>query len=215
MPIFVHLASHRDIASIRRGGIRAVRPSGKVHAMPVTRNFSISHQWVRELRRGGGGTIVGIYFRIPDDERVEVGHFDSSHVSMSAAEGVARMLSAETNDPVAARALDAKSKAVKAGRALPPSPEGFEVVIGRSIRPSEIVRIKAVPQVVGWRYRPGANGTAPCVCICCERGAYGVGKLLRTADEREAAGLKPKATIFGRPERSFRRITRLTAERKS
>ena len=35
------------------------------------------------------------------------------------------------------------------------------------------------------------------------------------AELEEAAGLKPKATIFGRPERSFRRITRLTAERKS
>src|SRR4051812_11204095 len=166
MAMFVHLASHRDIASIRRGGIHGDRRSGSVHAMPVTRNFSISHQWVRELRRGGGGTIVGVYFRIPDDEQVEVGHYHSTHVTMSAAEAVALMLGAERNDPVTARASDARSKGVKTGRALPSSPEGFEVVIARSIKPAEIVRIRAVPQVVGWRYRPGANGTAPCLCIC-------------------------------------------------
>jgi len=64
VPVFVHLTSQRNVASIRRGGIglrkRLFRPRG-VYAMPVTRNFYISHQWLRELRRLGGGTIVAVY----------------------------------------------------------------------------------------------------------------------------------------------------------
>lgn len=211
--MFLHLASHRDVASIRRGGIRAARWRG-VHAMPATRNFSISHQWVRELRRRGGGTIVAIYFRIGDDEEVNVGHYDSQHVTMTAAAAVALMLTAEARDPVGARAADATSKAVKNRRALPSSPEGYEVVVGRSIRPSEIARIAPVPQVVGWRYRPGAHGSPPCACICCERGTYGIDKLLRSVEKDEAAGRAVKATIFSRPDRSFRRTARLVAERK-
>jgi hypothetical protein len=216
MPVFVHLTSHRNVDAIRRGGIRLVkrriRPSG-VHAMPVTRSFNISHQWVRELRRSGGGTIVGIYFRIPDDEPVEIGHYDSLHVPLSAAEAVALMLAAEGKDPAAARAADKASKAVARGRALPSSPEGFEVVIPRAIAPSEILRIRTVPQVTGWRYRPGANGARPCACICCERGAYGVTRLLRRVEEDEAAGRTPKAQLFGRPDRSWRRVEALKAAR--
>ena len=71
MPVFVHLTLHSNVASIRRGGIglrkRRFRPRG-VYAMPVTRNYYVSHQWLRELRRHGGGTIVAVYFRVPDDE---------------------------------------------------------------------------------------------------------------------------------------------------
>ncbi len=216
MPVFVHLTSHRNVAAIRRGGIRLVkrrvRPSG-VYAMPVTRSFNISHQWVRELRRSGGGTIVAVYFRVPDDEPVEIGHYGSLHLPLPAAEAAALMLAAEENDPATARATDKASKAVARGRALPSSPEGFEVVIPRAIAPSEILRIARVPQVTGWRYRPGANGTPPCACICCERGGYGIDRLLRSVEADEAAGRQPKATLFGRPERSWRRAERLKAGR--
>jgi hypothetical protein len=201
MPVFVHLTSHRNIAPIRRGGIglikRRSRPRG-VYALPVTPDFYISHQWLRELRRGGGGTIVGIYFRIPDDETVEVGHYDSLHREMTAAEAAALMLEAQGRDPAAARAKDQASKAVQRRRDLPSSPEGFEVVIPRRIAPAEILRVKALPQVVGWRHRPGAHGTPPCVCMCCERGRYGVRKLLRAVEAEEAAGRVPRPRIFGR-----------------
>ena len=81
---------------------------------------------------------------------------------------------------------------------MPSSPEGFEVIVPRVIAPSEIVRVKALPQIVGWRYRPGANGSPPCICMCCERGSYGVGKLLRGVEEAEAAGRPSRTTIFGR-----------------
>jgi phage-related protein len=54
------------------GSRRASRdlPRG-VFAVPVTRNFYVSHQWLRELKRHNAGrTVAAIYFRVPDDEQV-------------------------------------------------------------------------------------------------------------------------------------------------
>lgn len=219
MPVFVHLTSHRNVPSIRRGGIGVrkmrIRAPG-VYAMPVTRNFYVSHQWLRELKRAGGGTIVGVYFRVPDDEVVEVGHYDSPHVSMTAAEAVALLLAAEQRDPAAARAEDEKlkKKRRRRGPTLPTSPEGYQVIVPRRIERSEIIRIAALPQVVGWRYRPGAHGQPPCVCICCECGGYGVRKLLRAVEKAEAAELPTKINMFGRDDASFRRVERLREQRR-
>ncbi|HEX8263010.1 MAG TPA: hypothetical protein VF547_09065 [Allosphingosinicella sp.] len=208
MPVFVHLTSHRNLRSIRRGGIRAGRSAG-VHALPVTRNFQISHQWLRELRRGGGGTVFGVYFRIRDDEPVEIGHYHRPHRPMTAAEAVAVMLEAESNDPGAARVADSGSRAIARGRVLPSSPEGFEVLIPRPIAPAEILRVKALPQVVGWRYRPGANGAAPSACLWAERGVWGIRRLERAVERAEAAGRPAPATLFTRDQASFRRVERL------
>lgn len=217
MPVFVHLTSHRNVAAIRRGGIalvkRRLRPRG-VYAMPVTRNFQVSHQWLREMKRHGGGTIVAIYFRVPDDEPVEVGHYNSLHRPMTAAEAAALMLDAETRDPVAERVRDKASRAVRRNAALPSSPEGYEVVIPRRIEPNEIIRVKSLPQVVGWRYMPGANGRPPCTCLCCERGSYGIRKLLRRVEEAEAGGRPTKVTMFGREDDSFRRVEHLRERRR-
>ena len=69
--MFVHLAPESRVALIRRNGISRLRrgrgdfPKG-VFAVPVTRSFYVSHQWLRELRRRNRGPIAGIYFRIPD-----------------------------------------------------------------------------------------------------------------------------------------------------
>lgn len=208
MPVFVHLTPHRNVASIRRRGIALPRSRRGVYALPVTRSFYISHQWLRELRRTEGGTVVGIYFRLPDDEPVELGHYGKGGIRMTAAEAAGVMWAAEGRDPAAARAADAASKAVQRGRKLPSSPEGFEVIVPRRIAPEEIIRVKALPQVVGWRYRPGAHGTPPCVCFCCERGVPGKKKLLRKVEADEIAGRKPKAVIFSRPDASYRRVER-------
>ncbi len=217
MPVFVHLTSERNLASIRRSGIglrkRWLRPRG-VYALPVTRNFYVSHQWLRELKRSDGGSIVGVYFRIPDDELVEVGHYNSVHSAMTAAETVALLMAAEKRDPNVERMRDVKSKAVRRGRQLPSSPEGYEVIIPRKIKRSEIFRIKALPQVVGWRYRPRANGQPPCACLCCERGQYGIRKLLRAVEEAEARDQPTKVLIFGREEESFRRVKALRKQRR-
>jgi hypothetical protein len=158
MPIFVHLAPGSRVALIRRNGIGRLRRSlgerpGGIFAVPVTRDFYVSHQWLRELKRKGQGPLVGVYFRTADAESVWVGHYNQAHRQMTAAEAVAEFLSAENR-------------------------EGWEVIIPRRIQAAEICRVRALPQVVGWRYYPGAKGKPPfCACKYCTRGDYGASRL--------------------------------------
>ncbi len=158
MAMFVHLTLESRIALIRRNGIgRLRRPSrsfpGGVFAVPVTRNFYISHQWLRELKRRNRGPIAAVYFRLPDEERVYLGHYNQAHRWLSAAEAVAEFMAAE----------DA---------------HGWEVVIPRRIEVSELHRVRVLPQVVGWRYSPKAKGKPPyCTCRFCTRGDYGARRL--------------------------------------
>jgi len=71
-----HLGDARAASAYRRSGIRMsrgrVRASG-VFAMPVLPDYFASHQWLRELKRRGVRTFIGVYFRIPDEEIVLVG----------------------------------------------------------------------------------------------------------------------------------------------
>jgi hypothetical protein len=157
MAMFVHLALESQLARIRRNGIRRLRrPRGEfpggVFAVPVTRSFYISHQWLRELKRRNAGPIAGVYFRIPDEEPVWVGHYDQANRWMTAAEAVAEFLSNESR-------------------------EGWEVVIPRRIEESEIHRTRSLPQVVGWRYKPGSHGTEPCPCNFCQLSRYGARRI--------------------------------------
>jgi hypothetical protein len=73
MATFVHLTAEKNIKGILRNGISRLRRSaGRPHgifAMPVTRNFYVSHQWLRELRRRGQGSVAAVYFRIPDNKQ--------------------------------------------------------------------------------------------------------------------------------------------------
>lgn len=167
MPLFVHLAPESRIALIRRNGISRLRktadgqPSG-IFAVPVSRNFYISHQWLRELKRRGQGAIAGVYFRISDFETVWVGHYGHTHQLMSAVEAAAEFMTAESR-------------------------EGWEVIIPRRIEAKEVHRIRSLPQVFGWRYYPGAKGKAPfCVCKFCTRGDYGARKLRRRLGTEDA-----------------------------
>ena len=91
MALFVHLAAEKESVSIRRTGIKPRRLKQPlvddydriVFAMPVTDNFYVSHQWLRELKRNGQRTIVGVYFRIPDDQPVMVGHYNSVYLTLT------------------------------------------------------------------------------------------------------------------------------------
>jgi hypothetical protein len=158
MAMFVHLAPLKVADAIRRNGINRLRknlvPEPGIYACPVVRNVYVSHQWLRELKRRGAGPIVGVYFRIPDDQAVWVAHYRNAHQCMSAAEAVGIIMHAA-------------------------EPEGFEVIIPRKIDASEIHKIRTLRQVVGWRYFPGAHGNKPCGCPYCQRAQYGAKKLRR------------------------------------
>jgi hypothetical protein len=158
MAMFVHLAVASRVAHIRRAGISRVRKAhgdspGGVFAVPVTRNFYVSHQWLRELKRRNAGPLAGIYFRIPDGEDVWVGHYNQHHRRMTAAQAVAEFGNADDR-------------------------QGWEVIVPRRIAPSEIHRVRNLPQIVGWRFSPNAKGKPPfCTCRYCTRGEYGARKL--------------------------------------
>lgn len=158
MAMFVHLASESRIALIRRNGIRRMRQAvgsfpGGVFAVPVTRNFYVSHQWLRELRRRNRGPVGAVYFRIPDNEQVWVGHYNQGHRWMLASEAVTEFMAAE----------DA---------------QGWEVVVPRRIEAGEIHKTRRIPQVIGWRFSPNAKGKPPfCTCRFCVRGDYGARRL--------------------------------------
>lgn len=156
MAMFVHLAPESQVKNILRSGLRRLRktPDGLpgIFAMPVTRNFYISHQWLRELKRKNAGPMAGIYFRIPDEEMVSLGHYNEDHQTLTAAEAVAAIMACQ-------------------------SPEGYEVIIARRIDAKEIHRVRKLPQIVGWRYYPDSHGREPCDCEYCQKGEYGGRKL--------------------------------------
>jgi hypothetical protein len=160
MAMFIHLTTEPRIPRIRRNGIARLRkavgtsPAG-VYAMPVTRDFYASHQWLRELKRRSGGPIAGVYFRVPDEQMVWVAHYEQAHRFLTAAEAAAQFT--KTDDPL-----------------------GWEVVEPRRIGANEIHKTRRLPQVIGWRFFPNAKGKPPlCTCKFCTRGDYASAKLRR------------------------------------
>ena len=140
MAVFVHIADARNAGWIRRGGVKPhdymiVLGNGArekircVFCVPVVPNFSFTFQWLRELKSGGYREAVGVQFRIPDDEPVWYGYFGKPHEMLIASQAVGRYLHAS-------------------------DPHGYEVLIPRKIVHAEIMSIRRVPQLVGWRYIP-------------------------------------------------------------
>lgn len=163
MAMFVHLTAEKNVKRILRNGITRLRkavdrPPG-IFAMPVTRNFYVSHQWLRELKGRGNAAIAGIYFRIPDDHEVWVGHYNRTHQRMTAAQATGLIANGEIH-------------------------EGYEIIIPSRIAVTQIHRVKKLPQVLGWRYYPGAHGRKPCGCPVCQRGNYGA-RRIRERYERQ------------------------------
>ncbi len=157
MASFVHLAPEGAVVRIRESGIRRSRTrfGSGVYAMPVLPSYYATHQWLRELKRKGHRVLVAVQFRLPDDEPVLASHYTRASVEMTAAEAVAMIAGAEDQ-------------------------QGYEVLVPRKILPGEIHAVRNVPQVVGWRYFPGAHGRRPCACrVCVPKGDYGGAKLRR------------------------------------
>lgn len=155
MTTFVHIANEKDSSSILHNGLtlpkaRLAANETEVYkygifALPLVESFLLSHQWVRELKRCGYRTAVGVYFRIPDDTKVWAGHYSQPKLLLTAAQAAAKL----------------RSEAIW----------GFEVIIPQAITAAEIKHIRKIPQVLGWRYFPAAHGKPPfCGCSYCQRG---------------------------------------------
>ena len=176
MAEFVHITVAQSARRIERSGI-AARSHGwaggrGVYCMPVLPSFTLTYQWVRELRRWHSGVLVGVHLRLPDDEPVTVGRYGAPPREATAARAVA-----------AVRELD--------------DPRGYEVFVPRAITSAEVRRIRDVPQGVGWRYLPAAHGRRPCPCpSCLPRGGYKVAKLRRRFPYDEPP--KPKLELMMR-----------------
>lgn len=151
MPMMVHLTSARNVQHIRRTGIHKDGPG--VYCMPVLQDYYLSHQWLRELRRWMPGPLMAVYFRLDDEEMVTCGPYWQAHRTLSVVEAV--RLFRQHDEPM----------------------QGWEIVVPRSITPNEIHKIRAISQVLGWRYSPGARSRPWCNCLACvSRGEFNASK---------------------------------------
>lgn len=143
MPLLVHITTEKTSKSIIRGGIKQ-GAAGGVYCMPVLQDYVISHQWLREIKRFKPGPLVAVYFRVSGQEPVRVGHYNST---------------AQSQPVTLAEAISTIRKVA--------DPQGYEIVILRSIGPKEIQAIRHPRQIVGWRYMPYAHGKPFCTCPSC------------------------------------------------
>lgn len=88
MPRFVHIADEKNAKKIKKNGIKIGKGSNGIFCMPVTNDFSISHQWLRELKRSGAKTLVGVYFKIKSDEKIWFGKYFENHQFIEAGEAL-------------------------------------------------------------------------------------------------------------------------------
>ncbi|MFB6814824.1 HEAT repeat domain-containing protein [Streptomyces sp. NPDC056347] len=178
MAMFVHLTASANAARIQRSGIRAASHgrdadrSRGLYCFPVLPSYTLTHQWLRELsRRSGPRGLVAVHLRLPDDEPVTVGQYHRDPAHVTATEAVRRV-------------------------AALPDPRGWEVFVPRAVTRGEVHRVRPVRQVTGWRYFPGAHGTAPCTCSGCRvRGEYG-SRRLRERRPHPLDGPPPTAPVL-------------------
>src|ERR1700722_19315645 len=113
MPILVHLADERAGASIKRSGIKIGKGREGIFCMPVLPNFYVSHQWLRELKRNGARTFIGIYFRLDTKTLVYAGKYNEPHRQIELGVAIKEIMTLE--DPL-----------------------GYELIVARKIEPKEI-----------------------------------------------------------------------------
>lgn len=160
MPILVHLADEKESARIKNNGIKVGKGRQGVFCMPVLQNFYLSHQWLRELKRSGATTFVGIYFKVDRKTKVYFGRYNEEHKHIELGEAIKVIQNVE--DPL-----------------------GYEIIIDRKIGAKEIHKIKSLPQNIGWRYMPAANGRKPCGCDFCIRGSIKANRIRERLSPRE------------------------------
>ena len=140
MSILIHIADRRDSNSILKNGIKIGKWRKGVFFMPVTQDFFGSHQWIRELKRRGIRTYVGVTFKLKHNELVWFGKYNEEHEQITLGQAINKFLSAEDR-------------------------LGYEFLIERKILSTEIHKIRSIPQGVGWRYSPGSH-QRPLKCAC-------------------------------------------------
>jgi hypothetical protein len=155
MPVLVHLADEREATNIRKNGIKIGKYRQGVFCMPVLQNFYVSHQWLRELKRSGVRTYVGVYFKLDSKELVYAGKYNKEHKHITLGEAIKEIMSLE--DPL-----------------------GYELIVDKKIEAKEVVKIKILPQKLGWRYYPSSHNKKPtCACPFCISSGEIKGKRLR------------------------------------
>jgi hypothetical protein len=157
MATLVHLTDERNLASIRKNGIKVGKRMQGIYCMPVLPDFFVTHQWLRELKRGGAKTFIGIYFKLPSDEMVYSGKYGEDHRKISLREAIGEIMTL-------------------------PDPLGYELIVCNTIAPDQITLIKHLPQTIGWRFKPDSHGTKPCGCEFCQRGAIKGRRIMRRLD---------------------------------
>lgn len=160
MPTLVHLADERETSSIKKNGIKVGKHRQGIYCMPVLSNFYLSHQWLRELKRSGVKTFVGVYFKMDSKIKVYAGRYNQDHRHIELGEAIREIQTIE--DPL-----------------------GYEIIIDRKIEAKEIDKIKNLPQNIGWRYKPRANGLKPCSCEYCIKSSIKANSVRRKFDTRE------------------------------
>jgi hypothetical protein len=164
MAQFIHLFDESDVSRIKRGGIRVAKSKWRklngVFLFPLTENFVVSHQWMRELRRRRGQSLLAARIRVDDAEPVLLGKYNAEHIRVRAVQAI--RIAREHEDPM-----------------------GLEVILPRSVKPQEIESFYRPPKIVGWRYYPAARGRRPCGCPYCQKGEP-FGKRIREAYEQDA-----------------------------
>ena len=160
MPTLVHLADERETSSIKKNGIKIGKHRQGIFCMPVLTNFYLSHQWLRELKRSGVKTFVGVYFKMDSKTKVYAGRYNQDHRHIELGEAIKEIQTIE--DPL-----------------------GYEIIIDRKIEAKEIDKIKSLPQNIGWRYKPRANGLKPCGCDYCIKSTIKGNRVRQKYDPKE------------------------------
>ena len=161
MVTLVHVTAAKLEPKIKRSGLRA---GYGLYAFPVLPSHTLTHQWTREIMKWKRQPMIGVYFRIGDDEVVYFGRYGRVRRTLAAARAVGEM---RKEDDL----------------------RGFEIIVDRAIKANEIIRIAPLRGVLGWRHKPDAHGKRPCGCPgCMARGEPG-GRKLRARYEAEEARL--------------------------
>lgn len=129
--------------------------------MPVLQSFYLSHHWLRELKRRGVKTFVGVYFKVDSKTKVFAGKYNTEHKHIGLGQAIKELQNLD--DPL-----------------------GYEINIDRKIEAKEIEKIKGLPQNVGWRYKPQSNGQRPCSCDYCIKSTINANRIREKYEPQES-----------------------------